>query len=106
MTGNVLSNQDQDAMQRHNVEVLLLKKEFERANVVNEIMLLTGRGTSKDFYLSAKCKWELKHYDLARTQIHKALDLGFEPTAAKFLALQIAAKTGDETLVRRVRLNG
>ena len=106
MIGGVLSDQEHDVMQRHKVEVLLLRNEFVRANAVNRIMLSSGRAASKDFYLSAKCNWELKFYDLARVQIHKALDLGFDPSEAKNLALKIAGMTGDETLVTRVRLNG
>lgn len=106
MTGNVLSIQERDAMQRHKVEALLLKKEFGEANTLNQIMLSTGRGTPLDFYLSAKCNWELKHYDLANAQMHKALDLGIEPSVVKSLALRIAGMTGDKTLVKRVRLNG
>lgn len=106
MAANVLSDNEQDAMNRHRVEVHLLKEEFVEADALSMAILSTGRASAHDYYLSAECNWELKRYDLARKQINTALDHGFNPTIAKGLALKIAGKTGDSYLAKRVRPNG
>jgi tetratricopeptide (TPR) repeat protein/predicted phosphodiesterase len=102
LSRDILTEAERANLERRKVQVLLKLDRIQEAIEIAQQIIQNGSQEAADFYLVAECCYVSRDFEQARTHLHKALDLQIDPDIVRDLALQIAGKTADQALVRRV----
>lgn len=76
-------------------------------DAIQKVVVILDRDevVASDYHLAAKSYYVTKDYEAACKNMHLAIDKGIDIDAIRKLALLIAGKVGDRTLVERVKLH-